>query len=283
MIQINNLSYGYTRSRKVFSDLSLDLEPGSITGLLGRNGEGKSTLFKLLCGQLLRRHGSMALFGLDPNKRSTSFLQQVYFLPEEPKTPALSIARFAEYNGCFYPNYDRALLLELLQNFDLKPELKLNELSQGQRKKALLAFALSLRVPLLLLDEPTNGLDIPSKVAFRRALAQHTSPEQSVIISTHQVRELEQIIDHVLILEGGQILCNESIARLSQSFSITPISEQPDKEPLYSEASILGQVGLFAQAAEENEAEFSLEFFFNALLAECHKVLAALQSTSHHA
>ena len=278
MIHVQGLEFGYKRSRKVFRGLGLELGQGSITGLLGRNGEGKTTLLKLLTGQLLRQSGQLEVLGHDPKRRQVPFLQQVYLLPEEVAVPSISIAKFFEVNGAFYPNYDAAMGRELLQIFSLSPEMNLKKISQGQKKKALIAFALALRVPLLLMDEPTNGLDIPSKSEFRRVLAQYTSDEQTIIISTHQVRDLEQIIDSVLVLEQGEIICQATVSEIASRLRFAPIQPGEATQPLYTEQSPLGLLGVFARGADEEAEDFSMELFFNALLAARPAVLSALQS-----
>lgn len=278
MIHVQGLEFGYTRSRKVFRGLGLELGQGSIMGLLGRNGEGKTTLLKLLTGQLLRQSGQLEVLGHDPKRRQVSFLQQVYLLPEEVAVPSISIAKFFEVNGAFYPSYDAALGHELLQIFSLSPEMNLKKISQGQKKKALIAFALALRVPLLLMDEPTNGLDIPSKSEFRRVLAQYTSEEQTIIISTHQVRDLEQIIDSVLVLEQGAIICQATVSEIASRLRFAPVQPGEASQPLYTEQSPLGLLGVFARGADEEAEDFSMELFFNALLAARPAVLSALQS-----
>ena len=278
MIHVQGLEFGYTRSRKVFRGLGLELGQGSIMGLLGRNGEGKTTLLKLLTGQLLRQSGQLEVLGYDPKRRQVSFLQQVYLLPEEVAVPSISIAKFFEVNGAFYPSYDAALGRELLQIFSLSPEMNLKKISQGQKKKALIAFALALRVPLLLMDEPTNGLDIPSKSEFRRVLAQYTSEEQTIIISTHQVRDLEQIIDSVLVLEQGAIICQATVSEIASRLRFAPVQPGETSQPLYTEQSPLGLLGVFARGADEEAEDFSMELFFNALLAARPAVLSPLQS-----
>ena len=278
MIHVQGLEFGYTRSRKVFRGLGLELGQGSIMGLLGRNGEGKTTLLKLLTGQLLRQSGQLEVLGHDPKRRQVSFLQQVYLLPEEVAVPSISIAKFFEVNGAFYPSYDAALGRELLQIFSLSPEMNLKKISQGQKKKALIAFALALRVPLLLMDEPTNGLDIPSKSEFRRVLAQYTSEEQTIIISTHQVRDLEQIIDSVLVLEQGAIICQATVSEIASRLRFAPVQPGEASQPLYTEQSPLGLLGVFARGADEEAEDYSMELFFNALLAARPAVLSALQS-----
>ena len=277
MITVKQLSFGYTRRRNIFDSLSLELPKGSIVGLLGRNGEGKTTLLKLLYGQLLRRQGELKVLDSDPKHRAVSFLQQVYLLPEEFRVPPISIRSFFDISAPFYPNYDEAVAKELIDIFGLQWDMNLKKISQGQKKKALIAFALSLRVPLLLLDEPTNGLDIPSKGEFRRAVARYTSDEQTILISTHQVRDLEQLIDRVLIMERGSIFCNATVADITERLSFRLITPELADKALYSEPSAVGTVGILpSDGSEESESNYSMELFFNAVISERDRILQAL-------
>ena len=277
MITVKQLSFGYTRRRNIFDSLSLELPKGSIVGLLGRNGEGKTTLLKLLYGQLLRRQGELKVLEADPKHRAVSFLQQVYLLPEEFRVPPISIRSFFDISAPFYPNYDETVAKELIDIFGLQWDMNLKKISQGQKKKALIAFALSLRVPLLLLDEPTNGLDIPSKGEFRRAVARYTSDEQTILISTHQVRDLEQLIDRALIMERGSIFCNATVADITERLSFRLITPELADKALYSEPSAVGTVGILpSDGSEESESNYSMELFFNAVISERDRILQAL-------
>lgn len=277
MITVKQLSFGYTRRRNIFDSLSLELPKGSIVGLLGRNGEGKTTLLKLLYGQLLRRQGELKVLDADPKHRAVSFLQQVYLLPEEFQVPPISIRSFFDISAPFYPNYDEAVAKELIDTFGLRWDMNLKKISQGQKKKALIAFALSLRVPLLLLDEPTNGLDIPSKGEFRRTVARYTTEEQTIIISTHQVRDLEQLIDRILIMERGSIFCNATVADITERLSFRLITPELADKALYSEPSAVGTVGILpSDGSEESESNYSMELFFNAVISERDRILQAL-------
>ena len=277
MITVKQLSFGYTRRRNIFDSLSLELPKGSIVGLLGRNGEGKTTLLKLLYGQLLRRQGELKVLEADPKHRAVSFLQQVYLLPEEFRVPPISIRSFFDISAPFYPNYDEAVAKELIDIFGLQWDMNLKKISQGQKKKALIAFALSLRVPLLLLDEPTNGLDIPSKGEFRRTVARYTTEEQTIIISTHQVRDLEQLIDRILIMERGSIFCNATVADITERLSFRLITPELANKALYSEPSAVGTVGILpSDGGDEAESNYSMELFFNAVISERDRILQAL-------
>ncbi len=280
MITTKQLSFGYKKGHPVFNGLDLSLPQGSIVGLLGRNGEGKTTLLKNLYGQLFSKQGEIDVLGFTPRERKVSFLQQVYLLPEEIQVPRITIRRYFNLYAPFYPNYDEAIACELIETFSLNWKMNLGKVSQGQKKKALIAFALSLRVPLLLLDEPTNGLDIPSKGEFRRAVARHLSEEQTVIISTHQVRDLEQLIDRIVILERGTIYCNESIADLSERLYFGPISPDEEAQALYTEPSLGGTVGILPLEGEALSDTFSMELFFNAVVSRGQELLTHLHPAS---
>lgn len=265
MIEVKNLEYRYSMVRSLFQDLSLTIEPGHISGLLGKNGEGKTTLLKLMAGQLIRKGGTLSVAGQDPTKRQVSFLSDVYYLPETVNVPkGVSIRRYFDALTPFYPKYSREIADEALEVFDLDYNMKITKLSQGQQKKAMIAFALSLGTRVLLLDEPTNGLDIPSKSALRRLLARQITEDRYVIISTHQVRDLEQIIDHVVVMDKNRVILSKSIGEITDRLTFRPV--MAGDTPIYSEQTIGSKMGIFAkEEGDENDA-YSTELFFNALM-----------------
>ena len=281
LVQAQEVCFSYGR-HPLFRGVSFTLPTGSITGLLGKNGEGKTTLLKLISGLLLAKGGSLTVLGHTSRKRSVPLLRELYYLPEEVQLPATSAVQYLDGAGQFYPNYDATLARQLLKDFDVPPTNNLRRLSMGQKKKVALVLALSLRVPLLLLDEPTNGLDIPSKSKFRQLLVQHISDEQTVLISTHQVRDLEQMIDRLVVLHQNQIICNETIARLEGIFYCGTAAEAPHVAPLYSEPSVWGEVVMTPRTAEMTETGgFSMELFFNALMYNTQAVLQHLSQPAN--
>lgn len=222
------------------------------------------------------------MLGHSSRERSVPLLRELYYLPEEVQLPATSAVQYLDGAGQFYPNYDATLARQLLKDFDVPPTNNLRRLSMGQKKKVALVLALSLRVPLLLLDEPTNGLDIPSKSKFRQLLVQHISDEQTVLISTHQVRDLEQMIDRLVVLHQNQIICNETIARLESTFYCGTAAEAPHVAPLYSEPSVWGEVVMTPRTPEATETGgFSMELFFNALMYNTQAVLQHLSQPAN--
>lgn len=265
MINAKNIRFNYPRQSSLFDSLNLELPEGCITGLLGRNGEGKTTLLKLLSGQLLSKAGELIVLTEDPRHRSVKFLSRVFVLPEEVTCPNVTIRDYFRMITPFYPTYSPEVAQEIIIAFDLNWDMKLGKVSQGQKKKAVIALALSLRTPLLLMDEPTNGLDIPSKSAFRRLMARYITEEQTVIISTHQVRDLEQIIDRIVMMDRNDIVCNKSVGELSNSFTFRQVA--PGDTPIYKEGSTMGEVGVYENTTGE-DTPFSMELFFNGMIAE---------------
>ncbi|MBC7689365.1 MAG: ABC transporter ATP-binding protein, partial [Aquabacterium sp.] len=215
MIQINNLSFGYDKKKLLYEGLSLNIEPGSIYGLLGKNGAGKSTLLKNMIGLLFPTKGSIAVNGFTPKKRLPSFLETIYFIPEEVYVPPLTVSNYMKLFSPFYPHFDEAKFATYLEQLDVKDKGKLNTLSFGQQKKFIIAFALACNTKVLLLDEPTNGLDIPSKIRFRKLISAVFSEDKMIFISTHQIRDLDNLIDKVIIVDNGQLLLNASISDIA--------------------------------------------------------------------
>ena len=275
MIEIKDLEYKYSIARSLFQGISLSIEPGHISGLLGKNGEGKTTLLKLIAGQLLRKGGTLSVAGEDPTKRQVSFLSDVYYLPETVNVPkGVTIRKYFDALSPFYPNYSKEIADEALEVFDLNYKMKITKLSQGQQKKAMIAFALSLGTRILLLDEPTNGLDIPSKSALRRLLAKQITENRYVIISTHQVRDLEQIIDHVIVMDKNQIILSKSIGEITDQFTFRPVVT--GDTPVYCEQTISGKMGIFAKEEGDESDAYSTELFFNALMTNQEDILKHL-------
>lgn len=265
MIQCNDLKFSYS-SKPLFCDnVSFEIPKGRIVGLLGKNGEGKTTLIKLISGQLLAKSGTLSVLGHNPKDRQPSFLENIFVVPEIVNVPSLKIKTYFESVSSFYPHFDKELCKKTMEIFDINEDMRLNSISQGQQKKAVLILAISLRPQLLLMDEPTNGLDIPSKSAFRQILSECIGEDQTVIISTHQVRDLEQLIDRIMILEKNKIAINEDLINLGKCFDFMNIKEAEGKTPIYSEGGPLGQVGVY-DSEGESCTDFSIELFFNAMI-----------------
>ena len=261
MIDIQNLGFRYRkRGPALFSNLNLQLPAGTLCGLLGANGAGKSTLLKLMSGLSFPQAGRCAVLGHDPTHRDPDMLADIFLLPEEFQLPAVEAAVYARRFGALYSRFDAALFERLLGELQTPRQQKLNTLSQGQKKKFMLAFGLATQARLLILDEPTNGLDIPSKSQFRRLLIDHFDPERSFLISTHQVHDLQGLIDSVMVLAQGQILLHETVEALESRLQITIEQESP-RDALYVEKSLEG-FKVIRENHGEQESRLDLELMF---------------------
>ena len=264
MIKIRKLKFSYGKE-PLFLDLDLDLEAGHIYGLLGKNGAGKTTLLKLLGGLRYRQAGDCSVLGYDPQKRLSGLLEELWFVPEEFYVPAFSAAAYERLYAPLYPRFDANLLASYTAELDLDTGKKLTDLSYGQKKKFLLAFGLASGCRLLLLDEPTNGLDIPSKSQFRKLLASSHSDDRIILISTHQVRDMENLIDPIIILDEGRIIFQQTVQRIAETLTLELEQDPPDsKDVIYSD-SALGGYAVLRQNTSQLETRIDLETVFNAL------------------
>lgn len=263
MIELRNVDYAYRKGHNILENLSLTVDSGSVCGLLGRNGVGKSTMLYLMAGLLRPQSGTVACGGFVPFERKTSFLNDIFIVPEEFALPAISMREYVEVNAPFYPKFDMELFASLLNIFELEGHLNLGALSMGMKKKAFLSFAMACNTSILLLDEPTNGLDISAKMAFRKAVSQIMSDDKSVLISTHQVHDVEQILDHVIIADNREIILNTSIAeicsRLRFGYSSDP---QRNAQALFGIQAPGGMVIAERVKDPMDETEVNLECLF---------------------
>jgi ABC-2 type transport system ATP-binding protein len=273
VIEITDMSFGYKR-QKLFSDLALSLEPGNIYGLLGKNGAGKTTLLKLICGLRFPQGGTCRVLGFDPARRPAHLLEDVCFVSEELFVPPITPGLFETLSAPLYPRFDHQALREYLREFELDSSKKLSEMSYGQKKKFLVAFGLASRCRIVLLDEPTNGLDIPSKSQFRRLLARAAGEDQLILISTHQVRDMENLIDPIIILDEGKVIFKQPLQEASRRLSVKMERTEPsDSGVLYSEKTLGGYVVVRENTAGE-EANMDLEVLFNAVVSSRDKMQA---------
>jgi ABC-2 type transport system ATP-binding protein len=265
MIEAKNLSFGYKKNRPLYRNLNLSLPAGSIYGLLGKNGAGKSTLLKNFTGLLFPTQGELQVNGFVPKKRSPSFLQTIYFIPEEVYVPSLTIERYKDLFAPFYPSFNEAQFYSYLELLDVQDKGKLNTFSFGQQKKFVIAFAIACNTKILLLDEPTNGLDIPSKIKFRKLISSVFTEDKMIFISTHQIRDLDNLIDNVIIVDNGELLLQASIAEIEKKLSFKTVREMPaENEVLYTESSLNGHSVVIKNDRAE-ETNVNLEFLFNAV------------------
>ena len=268
MITINNLGFSYGQ-KPVLKNISMDLFRGNIYGLLGENGVGKTTLLTLLCGLKKPQEGSIDVNGHNPFDRLPSTLADQYYLPEEVSPLHATAIDFAKEQGVFWPGFDLQKFETILKDFEVERDQRMDAISSGQLKKVWISFALACNARYYYMDEPTNGLDITSKAQFRKVVPRHTSEESVIIISTHQVRDLENIIDPIIILDNQAVLVNASVQEISEKLYFDYGSE-PRPDALYQEQTPGGLIQVYPNSTGE-ESKVNVEAFFNTVHA--HKEL----------
>lgn len=225
MLKIQDVTFAYKKNDPVLDHFSLEINEGGIYGLLGKNGTGKSTLLYLIMGLLHPQTGQVTYKGVETRLREPELLEDMFIVPEEYNLPGISLQKYIDAIKPFYPRFDEAMMYRCLENFEMPREINLGALSMGQKKKVYMSIALAARTRLLLMDEPTNGLDIPSKSQFRKVVAASTDPDQIIIISTHQVRDVELLLDHVTMIEKNEVLLNTKMDQLFSDDEVINLEE----------------------------------------------------------
>lgn len=276
-LQIENLSFRYTRRRpEVLQDVNLTFDTGGVVGLLGPNGAGKSTLLYLIAGALTPSKGLVAYDGISTRLRRPDVLSSIYLVAEEAGLPRMSLDEYVSLYSRFYPEFDRSIMEMSLKEFDMFEPRRLDSLSMGQKKKILLSFAFACNTPIVLLDEPTNGLDIPGKAAFRRLVARLATDDRLFLISTHQVRDLDTILDRVLIMNERRFLLNETIASLQENFRFISGASEAPADAIYALSSLSG-VDYMAANEDASDTDVNLELLFEATLKSGDKIKSFLK------
>lgn len=275
MITVENLSFGYKKKDLLFSNLNLYLEKGKVYGLLGKNGSGKTTLLKQITGLLHPESGKIKIKQMDAKNRSAKLLSQYYFLPEEFDTPSLRIKNFIDTNAVFYKNFNYQSFNDSLEEFNIPTHQKLNKMSFGQKKKVMISFALATQTPILFADEPTNGLDIPSKSIFRKIMVDAINEDRIFVLSTHQVKDLDGIIDALVVLDNGKIILNESIESISEKLYFKATETDSLPEVLYAEKRLNNYQSILKNTKNKH-SNINIELLFNALISDKKEEITTL-------
>lgn len=274
MITIENTSYGYKSNPLIFNNISLEIGNG-IYGLLGENGVGKTTLIHLICGLLFPKNGKCSIDGRNTAERQPEGLNRYFFLPEELQMPTESIVSFAARHSVFYPHFNQEEFDLNLEELKIDRKQKLSSVSYGQQKKAMLAYAFALHTPYTLLDEPTNGLDITSRQALKRIISRSMDDESTLLISTHQAHDFENLLDHLIILGKGEILLNRSLDEISNRLLFARTDILPE-ESIYSEENLSGYFSIIPnEDGEENTPD--IELLYKAVLQQPEKIQSMFQ------
>ena len=273
MFLVEDLTFSYARGREnTLSNFSLSLEKGKVYGLLGKNGAGKSTLLYLMSGLLTPKSGRVLYHGVDVRRRLPLTLQDMFIVPEEFELPSVSLQSYVKLNAPFYPRFSEEDMKHYLALFDLNDKIHLGQLSMGQKKKVFMSFALAANTSLLLMDEPTNGLDIPGKSQFRKMIAAGMSDERTILISTHQVRDIDRILDHIVIMDNSHVMLDASVAEICSRFAFV---ESDDRSLLASAIYALPTLqGNLMMLPNEDDADtpINLELLFGAVLENPERV-----------
>lgn len=270
MIEIKNLDFSYKKT-PVFNNINLSFPQGAIYGLLGENGVGKTTLLKIICGLQRPVSGSCTVDGMTSHDRLPEMLQRIVFLPDEVMLPDNATPqKYVDELSPFYPTFSQGTFLHLMQELEVEPDRKFREMSFGQQKKSLIAASLSLGTDYVLLDEPTNGLDIPSKAQFRAILSRRFEERNTIIISTHQVKDVENLIDPIVILSHNAVLLDAPVQKITEKLFFEYGGEKRD-DALYSELLPGGYMNVVANESGE-ESQLNIEALFNAVLRNKERI-----------
>lgn len=232
MIEMNDLYAGYGKKYAVLRGLDGTIVEGHIYGLLGANGSGKTTLMKTWAGALHPMSGHINVSGNYPADRKINFLASTIYMPDEISFPPLSVAAFEKTYGRFYPKFSHEEFNSYLNTLDFSFGMRIDRLSTGNSKKLFIAFAIACNPSLLLMDEPTNGLDIESKKAFRHILAELNTTDSVVVVSTHQVADLNNLLSAVIVLRDGDMVLNTTLDTISEKLCFGGVSAM---DVLYSD------------------------------------------------
>lgn len=268
MIEIKNLEFHYPRKHQVYKNLNLTIKEGSFCGLLGLNGAGKTTLLNLISGFLIPQEGSCSVFGSQSSKRKPEMLREIFLVGDTSEFPNMTIKEFCDLYAGFYPKFNLDLYAHCISEFGLKPAFSLKRLSFGDRRKVILSFALGTRCRILLFDEPTNGLDIPSKATFRKLIASSLDEKQIIIMATHQVRDLSNLMDRIIIEHCGKIVLNQTIDRIAEKLSFGINSDQISTGNLIYKADSYNQNETVSINPNQQPGQVDIELLFTAAVTK---------------
>jgi ABC-2 type transport system ATP-binding protein len=288
MIQVDGLCKRFGRF-EALRDVSFAVPEGSAFALIGANGAGKTTCIKILMNILEPTQGTATVLGVDSRKLSPDELNQIGYVSENQQMPArLTVAEFFDYLRPFYCEWDRGLETETRRQLRLPPDRKIGDLSHGMRMKMALACALPFRPKLLVLDEPFNGLDPLVRDEFMEGLL-HQAGEMTILISSHELHEIDGVASHLAFLDEGRLLFVEPMDELNQRFREVHVTFEHEAAPppqaptewlqvqargnvlsfvdtCFSQETLAGQVERVAGAAQRIDTQpMALRSIFTAL------------------
>src|SRR5699024_7609755 len=205
VVAARNLTRQY-RDSTALDDVSIDIEAGSITGLLGRNGAGKSTLMRLITAQEFATSGTVTVFGANPVENA-DVLRRMVFVREDQLFPDFNVKHAIKAASFFFPNWDDEFARTLLRDFDLPEKRRIKKLSRGMRSALSIVIGMAARAELTLLDEPYAGLDaVARQLFYDRLLDDYANHPRTILLSTHLIDEIADLLEHVTLIEHGQVM-----------------------------------------------------------------------------
>jgi ABC-2 type transport system ATP-binding protein len=218
LVSARNVSKSFGSVRAV-DDVSFDIGKGRIMGLIGPNGAGKTTLLKALLG-LTDCQGSLSVLGLDPFRQRKELMQNICFIADVAVLPRwIKVSQLLDFLQSVHPHFSRERAEELLAQTSIKKNSKVRELSKGMVTQLHLSIITAIEAKLLVLDEPTIGLDIIFRKEFYgNLLSDYFDEERTIIITTHQVEEIENLLTDVMFINGGKIVLDATMEELPEQF-----------------------------------------------------------------
>ena len=232
IIEVKNLVREFG-TKRALDDVTLTVQPGTVMGLVGENGAGKTTLIKHVLGLLKAQTGTVSVFGMDPVSNPEAVLSKIGYLSEEGDLPTwMRVHELMRYSAAFYPTWDDAYAMKLLDEFKLDPGAKLSKMSKGQRSRAGLLVAMAYRPQLLVLDEPSSGLDpIVRKDILGAIIRTIADDGRTVLFSSHLLSEVERVADQISMVKAGKILISDSLDNVKDShYRATLLFDKPQSE-----------------------------------------------------
>ncbi|NQT24608.1 ABC transporter ATP-binding protein [candidate division KSB1 bacterium] len=271
MITLKHVEFGYRNDQLLFKDLNLNIESGNIYGLLGPNGAGKTSLLKLLCGLRFQKSGRCEVLKLSPKSRPKVLFENLFYLPERTSSLSGSVSMYLKIYSPFYPKFDRDKFNDYLELYKINTNVNLSTFSTGQTRKFLLAFAIATNCQIILLDEPTNGLDIPGKSQFRKIVASALDQNKLFLIATHQVKDIETLVDHYIMIDNGKIVFDHSSDEIQNNLKFARVTKEPERDILYFER-FPGGYRIVSSNEDDVESEIDIELLFNAVMKDAGKI-----------
>jgi len=247
LLKVSGLGKKFGKKR-VLEDVSFALEPGRVYGLLGLNGEGKTTLARILMGVIPADRGAVLFKGETLRFGAAAYKREVGFVPEDSFFYGwMKVGELLRLNASFYPKWDADRVRTLGENLGLDPKARIRTLSRGQKLKLGLVAAIGAAPDLLILDDPTSGLDVPTRHDFLRGVIRDLAERgTAVLFATHMVHELERIADHLIILQGGRIILDrrfEEVKAATRRVKLWFDGEAPEWPAIEGTLSVEGEAG----------------------------------------